>query len=87
MVQSLSNHSDRPLVALLAETLLWKAATPGDVADQCQRWEERLNALPLVLQTGPLQLLSHKMDAAGLAKESQRIKLSLQLTPLIEKSE
>ena len=78
-LQRLSSDQSRIELAMLAETVRWRAATPVEVTENWRDWEQKINRMPLVLQTGPLRSLAEKMEAAGLAKHAKRIKLSVEL--------
>lgn len=72
--------SARPFLAQLATTLLWRIATPPQVTENARTWQQQLDELPLVLQTGPTILLRAKFEAAGLDRQAKMLDLSLQLT-------
>ena len=82
-LKQLSTDTKRPFVARLAETILWRSATPPQVTQHAAQWQEKLDALPIVLQTGPMKGLAEKMESAGLNREAKQLKLSLELTPAI----
>ncbi|WP_342190355.1 hypothetical protein Pla52nx_001373 [Stieleria varia] len=87
ILDQLAANTKRPLIAGLVDQLRWKLASPRDVTDRWIQWEQSINDLPPSLQAGPLELLVAKMESAGLAEDALRIKLSLELTPLVEKVE
>ncbi len=82
-LKRISVDANRPVLARLAESLMWRTATPPQVAEQADSWQEKTEQLPMVLQTGPLLLLRDKFEAAGLEREAEQLKLSLELTPVI----
>ena len=83
MLSQLSSDAKRPVIAKLAELVLWRTATPPQVAENANRWSQQLDALPVVLQTGPKLTLAEKFAAAGLQQEAKQLKLALELTPAI----
>jgi hypothetical protein len=78
-----SLDSSRPVIAKLAETLLWRTATPPQVKENASEWLQALEALPIVLQTGPMVTLAEKFQSAGLNVEAKQLRLSLELIPPI----
>ncbi|QDT13769.1 hypothetical protein [Planctomycetes bacterium K23_9] len=84
-LQKLALDNQRPIIARLAEVVSWRATLPPQVAGNVANWEQKVNALPLVLQTGPLQSLVHKYQAAGLKDEAKKLRLLLELTPVVPK--
>ena len=78
-LKRLSNDGKRPFIAQLAEAVLWRAATPPQIAAQSATLQERLDSLPMVLQTGPMITLFEKFQAAGLEQEAKNLQLSLEL--------
>ncbi|TWU42696.1 hypothetical protein Poly41_09960 [Novipirellula artificiosorum] len=77
----LSRDNARPEIAKLAEVLRWRTTAPPDIARQATRWQEKLDALPLVMQVGPTITLMERFEAGGLTAEATRLRLSLQKTP------
>ena len=74
--------NQRPEIAQLAEAVLWRAATPPDVKRSASKWLARLDALPMVLQTGPTATLIDKLRGAGQADAANHLQWSLELTPI-----
>ncbi len=72
----------RPTLSKLARVLTWRAATPPEVIESADHWEASINQLPMVLQTGPLTLLVDKLRAAGESDRAERLRWSLELTPI-----
>lgn len=81
VLKQLSVNRDRPLIARLAESVLWRVATPPQVSEHWQDWQSKLDALPMVLQVGPTVTLIKKLRSAGQSAAADRLELSLQLTP------
>ncbi|MEM8665921.1 MAG: hypothetical protein AAGG48_00290 [Planctomycetota bacterium] len=75
-------QSERREIALLAEALLWRTASPPDVKRSAEQWEKRLSAMPLVLQPGPTQTLADQFQAVGLSADAERLRWSMELTPI-----
>ncbi len=86
-LQKLALDNQRPTIARLAEVVSWRATLPPNIADSADRWQEKVDALPMVLQTGPLECLASLYLAAGLADKAKRLQLALELTPVIPKRE
>jgi hypothetical protein len=82
-LEQLSTNAERPFVARLAQAVLWRTATPPQVSANIDNWKQKLEQLPMVLQTGPLTVLAEKFSSAGLDREAKQLKLSLELTPVI----
>ncbi len=81
VLQQLSTRNERPWIARLAETLLWRVATPPQVNQSRGDWQQKLNALPMVLQVGPTITLMEKLRSAGQTESARQLELSLKLTP------
>ena len=69
-------------IARLAEVLLWRTTPPPEVADLASQWQNRLETLPMALQTGPTQTIIDKLKAAGQSEAAKRLQWSLELTPI-----
>ncbi|GAA4443980.1 hypothetical protein [Novipirellula rosea] len=80
-LKTLSADHSRPVIARLAETVLWRATSPPEVAAAAARWQERLDALPIVLQVGPTVAMVELLNNANQDEVAERLKLSLELTP------
>ncbi len=80
-LKQLAVGNGRPVIARLAETLLWRVATPPQVAQSAQQWLDKVDALPMVLQVGPTLTLIDKLRSAGQNTMADRLALSLQQTP------
>lgn len=76
--------SKRPEIAGLAEILLWRIATPDQVASSKNTWEQSIASLPMVIQTGPLVLLMDKLRASGDEVSAQHLQWALEVTPLLK---
>lgn len=72
----------RPNIAKLARVLTWRAASPPEVIESADDWEASIEKLPMVLQSGPLTLLVDKLRAAGESDRAERLRWSLELTPI-----
>ncbi|TWU23329.1 hypothetical protein Pla52o_28650 [Novipirellula galeiformis] len=75
-----SDHA-RPEIAKLADVVLWRTTLPPEVAEQASRWQEKLDALPMVLQVGPTVLIVEQLSNANQEAAAESLKLSLELTP------
>ncbi|MGB7347941.1 MAG: hypothetical protein WBD20_27195 [Pirellulaceae bacterium] len=82
VLEQLALDNQRPLIARLAEIVSWRATLPPEIAGRAVGWQRKVDALPIVLQTGPLQSLASTFQAAGLADAAKRLQLSLELTPV-----
>ncbi|WP_442508293.1 hypothetical protein SH528x_007258 [Novipirellula sp. SH528] len=80
-LKTLSADNARPVIARLAETVLWRTTPPPEVAAAAARWQERLDALPIVLQVGPTVAIVELLSNANQDEAAERLKLSLELTP------
>ena len=80
MIEPLMADESSAYVRMLAETLQWRLATPPQVVQNADRWQSKVDAMPMVLQVGPTLTLIEKFEAAGLTDRAERLKLSLQLT-------
>ena len=76
--------SKRPEIAGLAEILLWRIATPDQVASSKNTWEQSIASLPMVIQTGPLVLLMDKLRASGDEVSARHLQWALEVTPLLK---
>jgi hypothetical protein len=81
VLNGLKGH-DRTTIAALAEVLLWRTATPPQVIESSRTWQTQIDALPIVLQTGPTKTLIDKLRAAGQSDQAQRLEWSLELVPI-----
>jgi len=82
-LNQLAIDNKRPAIARLAEILVWRTATPPEVKENAAAWQAKVDALPIAVQTGPLRTLIEKFDSAGLEQQAKRLRLSLELTPVI----
>ncbi|TWU56915.1 hypothetical protein Poly51_28330 [Rubripirellula tenax] len=78
----LAGQTDRPEIASLARCVLWRTATPPEVAASVDKWQQELNQLPMVLQTGPMTGLADKFESAGQIEAAKVLRLQLELTPI-----
>ncbi len=82
ILKTLAADSSRPTIASLAQCVLWRTATPPQVKQSYQQWQDRVEALPMVLQTGPMVTIAEKLRSTGLSDASQAMAWSLELTPI-----
>ncbi|MGV3486716.1 MAG: hypothetical protein ACO1RT_20020 [Planctomycetaceae bacterium] len=80
-LHSLVAQKERPLVAQLAETLLWVKTPPPNLRANRQVWKQQLEKLPLAMYAGPAALLADRLEAAGEREEALELFLSVALTP------
>jgi hypothetical protein len=83
VLKQLSVDAARPTIAKLAESLLWRIATPPEVMENSHEWQRKLDDLPLVLQTGPMITLAEKFESAGLDRDAAQLRLALKMTRAI----
>lgn len=83
VLKQLAVANDRPVIARLAESVLWASATPPEVIKKHREWEKKVDAMPLAIQTGPRLLLATKSESAGLTTFAKKQRLALELTPAI----
>jgi hypothetical protein len=69
-------------IAVLAETLLWRTASPPEVIAAIDQWHARLDTLPMVLQVGPTLTLIDKLRDAGQAEAADRLQWTTELVPI-----
>jgi hypothetical protein len=81
-LQQLALDNQRPTIARLAEIVSWRATLPPSVVDSADKWQRKVDALPMVLQTGPLECLVSLYQAAGLTNKAKHLQLALELTPI-----
>ncbi|MCG8649531.1 MAG: hypothetical protein MI861_06850 [Pirellulales bacterium] len=81
VLKQLALDNGRPTLARLAETLLWRLATPPQVLQSAEQWQQKLDALPMVLQVGPTITLAAKLRAAGKSQPAEHLEMSLTLNP------
>ena len=84
-LNGLQVEDKRPIIARLAEAVLWRAAPPPEVLTSSNTWQQRINQFPMVLQTGPTKTLAVVCERAGLKEEATKLKLSLELMPMTPK--
>jgi len=80
---ALSRDNQRPGIAKLAEFVLLRTVSPETFSRQTERWQERLDAMPMVLQVGPTLAMIERLKNAGSSNEAiaKRLELSLRHTP------
>lgn len=69
-------------ISRLAEVLLWRTTPPPQVGDAAVQWQQRLDALPMVLQPGPTKTIIDKLNSAGLSERAEPLQWSLELVPI-----
>jgi hypothetical protein len=74
--------SERMEIRALAEVLRWRTATPPIVKESAQGWQQNVDRLPMVWQTGPTRTLIEKFKSTGLSDHAKRMQWSLDLTPI-----
>ncbi|NND99672.1 MAG: hypothetical protein HKN47_20330 [Pirellulaceae bacterium] len=79
----LAIDNQRPIVARLAEILSWRMVPPPEVGDALPTWQAKIDALPLVLQTGPIRSVIRNCQSAGLPDKVKRLELSIELNPVV----
>lgn len=80
MLDQLALDNQRPVVARLAEIVRWRTATPPQIQQQVDAWQSKVDALPIVLQTGPMRTLAERFTTAGLKRQADKLRLTLELT-------
>ena len=73
---------DRKEIVRLARILSWRAASPPEVLESSSGWEAAIDSLPMVWQTGPLTLMIDKLRSANQIEAANRLRWSLELTPI-----
>lgn len=81
VIEAIAEQRERPLLAAIAETLLWRKATPPSLREQRDQWKSRLAELPLTLYPGPAALLAHRLEAIGDREQALELFLSVAVTP------
>ena len=82
VLKQLAVNEDRPLLGQLANAQLWRVATPPQVRQSVDDWQQKLDRLPMVLQTGPALALIEKFNSAGLSEPAKWLQRSVELTPI-----
>jgi len=80
-LKQLESHP-RKEIARFARVLSWRVATPPEVIESSRDWEKSIDSLPMVWQTGPLTLLIDKLRSANQLDDANRLRWSLELTPI-----
>jgi hypothetical protein len=75
-------RSQRPEVRALSAVLQWRTATPPQVVELANVWQDRVDRMPMVWQTGPTKTLTDKLQSAGLGDRAKPLQWSGQLTPI-----
>ncbi len=73
----------RKEIAKFARILSWRAASPPEVIESSADWEAAIDSLPMVWQTGPLTMLIDKLRSANQLESANRLRWSLELTPIL----
>lgn len=50
--------------------------------ESAESWQSKVDALPMVLQIGPMGTLIEKLRSAGQSDAAERLQWSLDLTPI-----
>lgn len=66
----------------LASFLLIRASTPIETEQRSAAWLSELKTLPMCIQMGPMFTIAEKLDTANLTSEADRIRLSMEATPI-----
>ena len=74
--------SERTEISTFAEVLRWRAATPPEVIESAKGWQQAVDRMPMVWQVGPTKTLIDKFQSAGLTDQANRLKWSMELTPI-----
>lgn len=69
-------------IARFARVVSWRVASPPEVIASRDDWQAAIDSLPMVWQTGPLTLLSDKLRSANQLDAANRLRWSLELTPI-----
>ncbi|TWU45398.1 hypothetical protein Q31b_05700 [Novipirellula aureliae] len=82
-LSALRRDAQRPEIAKLAEFVLLRTLSPQVFSMQVERWQERLDSTPMVLQVGPTLTMIERLKGAGSSNVAiaKRLELSLRLTP------
>ena len=73
---------DRKEIARFARILSWRTASPPEVVESSGGWEAAIDSLPMIWQTGPLTLMIDKLRTANQLESANRLRWSLELTPM-----
>ena len=75
-------RNERPEVRAFAETLHWRTATPPQVTELSNLWQQQVDRMPMVWQAGPTKTLIDKLRSAGLSDRAKPLLWSQELTPI-----
>lgn len=64
-LKQLSQDATHPLLARLADALLWRQTPPPDIEKELPRWEQKIEALPIAVRWGPMMVIADRLQAAG----------------------
>ena len=70
VLQQLSNDPADPILARLADSLRWRLAAGSEIKDSLDRWEQKVDQLPIALQPGPMATIADRLQANGLSGEA-----------------
>ncbi|MEZ6091724.1 MAG: hypothetical protein R3C05_27690 [Pirellulaceae bacterium] len=70
VLQKISNDPADAVLARLADAVRWRLATGEDVAKSLDRWEEKIDRIPIALQPGPMTTIADRLRANGLSGEA-----------------
>ncbi len=82
VAKALASQTDRADISILATCLLWRTATPPEVAKSAQQWQKALAKIPMVWQVGPTVTLADKFNTTGQTDAAKHLEWSLELTPI-----
>lgn len=78
-LQRLSAQTERKWIAAFARQQLWRTKTPPEMESRLKQWEDEINAMPMVLRTGPMVSVLNLTRQAGLKDAERKWALTLEL--------
>lgn len=79
VLQQLAVQTERPLVARLAEAVLWRRTPPPQVSAAAAAWWDKIDRLPPSIAGGPMVVVADRLQAAGLNDQALEAWLTVQL--------
>ncbi|WP_153558444.1 hypothetical protein [Roseimaritima sediminicola] len=64
-LEDLAGDGTRPIVAKLADAQLWRTATPVETKQSASRWQEKCEAMPPAVTSGPWAAIAERLQTAG----------------------
>lgn len=64
-LKELSQDGTHPLLARLADALLWRQTPPPETKEEFPRWKQKLERLPIAVRWGPMMVAADRLQAAG----------------------